>query len=348
MPKIDVEQAVRMYEDGFSAYAIAKEFGCHNSSVYKALRRAGVEVRSVAGAMTALRKVEASEVAAMYERGHTAKEVAEFLGCSTPLVYKKLRSLGVTRRSYKRPDVDDEEVVHMYVEEGWPLMHIASHYQCDHHTIRRRLIRNGVTLRSKEEIVAEHDYGKIPISRSELERLYIGKGLSFREIAVRLGCNYSTINRRIEEFGINARSSSPFSRRVRSKRFEVSIRVDSGWELRVYTILRRQIGDTFLFQGDDRPDNRSPTLPLAKPDSIRKEYMPKKSVYHWTPDFLLPEHNMVLEVKGLSPRVSRHWNGVVVPCIKANSIPYEVRVLYRDPTFVRTWGQLMDLTETIP
>lgn len=132
-------------------------------------------------------------------------------------------------------------------------------------------------------------------------------------------CYGSTLNDCWANLGAKAASGAKFG---------------SSWEERVFTsLVMSKHRNTFLFQGEyTTPSRMSPRITLDKPDAVSAIYPTKRGTYRWHPDFVVPHEDMILEVKG-NYWALRHWNRIVLPCLRANAshLPMPVWVLYAPP-----------------
>jgi len=90
------KKAVQMYEDGQKAQEVAKVLGVAHQTVLNALKKNGVRLRMRKERFVSSEKLQ--EMRAMYESGHSFKEVAEYFGLSWDLVNRLLRDCGVQPR----------------------------------------------------------------------------------------------------------------------------------------------------------------------------------------------------------------------------------------------------------
>ena len=85
-------------EEGLTVAAVADRFGVSTGLAHKWLLRAGVPMRPRPS--VARTDVDEEEVCRLYiDRGWTAAEIADELGCGLGTVYRRLQGMGVTRRS---------------------------------------------------------------------------------------------------------------------------------------------------------------------------------------------------------------------------------------------------------
>ena len=100
----------------------------------------------------------------------------------------------------------------------------------------------------------------------------------------------------------------------------------SGFELNMYNFLTR-LDIKFVFQGFSCDLNG----------------------YTWYPDFYLPEHNLILEVKGAHPKSKNYWLTKTLPKIVESCLydKYDIRVYWGRKIKVNTLNDLLGLCEVI-
>lgn len=91
----EIQRLIKEYQNGKSACALAKQFGCHRTTVSNVLKKCGVNVTN----RKAERKLNISDVVAMYEENHTSEKIAKKYEVSPQAVIRCLREQGITIRS---------------------------------------------------------------------------------------------------------------------------------------------------------------------------------------------------------------------------------------------------------
>jgi DNA-binding Lrp family transcriptional regulator len=133
-----------------------------------------------------------------YDEGLSQRQIAERLGCSDGTISHRMREYGLKallRRS-KRVDVPRQILKRLYYDEGLSVPQVAQHLNCSEVTIRRRMRDYGMKGRNPGE------YRRLDMPQELLERLYHDERLTQEEIAKRLGCDPTTIWRRMVEYGM--------------------------------------------------------------------------------------------------------------------------------------------------
>jgi intein-encoded DNA endonuclease-like protein len=83
---------------------------------------------------------------------------------------------------------------------------IAKIYHCHQTTIRRRLKRYGIRIRTKSE--ARINYGGVKIAKEQLKKLYLDKKMTAFEISKKFHCCQRTVLNKLLEYGIPIRTIS--------------------------------------------------------------------------------------------------------------------------------------------
>jgi transposase-like protein len=89
---------VDLYAKGLSTTAIARQVGCHESTVWRRLKNAGSELRP---AGFARQKFPTLQIVCLYIEGLPAREIAAKLGCARSTVTHRLHQVGISRRSFR-------------------------------------------------------------------------------------------------------------------------------------------------------------------------------------------------------------------------------------------------------
>lgn len=95
-----------------------------------------------------LSPAEVGELVVAYEAGASQAELAERFGVHEQTVRAHLRRQGVRiRPQWKLTELQEDEVVRLYVEESWTLAELAAQFKLGRTTMRRVLMRRGVERR---------------------------------------------------------------------------------------------------------------------------------------------------------------------------------------------------------
>lgn len=96
-----------------------------------------------------------------FEKGISQTELAKIYGVTRELVGRYCRQVGASplRKFYQ---MNDEEIIRLYIEEDWQLIQIARHFKVDRNVIRKRLIWNKVSLKDPNGWKKRYLFRKTP------------------------------------------------------------------------------------------------------------------------------------------------------------------------------------------
>ena len=89
----EIEQLVAAYRAGLTVYQLAKQFGCHRTTVSGCLKAGGVRMRR-----TPPSEEQIEEAARLYESGLSCAQVGQKIGCHPDTLRSRLRERGVVIR----------------------------------------------------------------------------------------------------------------------------------------------------------------------------------------------------------------------------------------------------------
>lgn len=89
----EIEQLIAAYRAGSTVYQLAKQFGCHRTTVSGCLKASGVQMRR-----TPLSHEQIEEAVRLYEAGLSCTKIGHKVGCSPDTVRSHLRQRGVVMR----------------------------------------------------------------------------------------------------------------------------------------------------------------------------------------------------------------------------------------------------------
>ena len=329
----------RLYEEGRSAPYIASKLGCSTNVVYSRLVGMGVEIRSSGGQ----NKVQLDDdlLRELYiERKLSIQDVAKRVGHSPQVVGRHLQRMSVSRKPWeenKRRDLDSSEIARLY-GRGLSTYQVANLLGCCYSTISSRLREMGIRVRTRAE---QH---RIDVDEDEVVRLYSKCHMTTSEISSILGVSADVVRSRLRENSVPRRPPGHFGSVRVFRHHGHPVKLGSGWEAQVYSILWREFGEDFLFQGEfgERKHKCTPRFRLDLADNLPERYQTKKDHYGWHPDFVIPDLDMVIEVKG-GWKVRQRWNQCVIPCLKTTDFPHAVYGVLDSPYKVSTWDQLRNI-----
>lgn len=150
-PEIEPE-ICRRYEAGENTYELAKSLGVSQTTIWRALKRNGIDRRSFSEAQRYLPPEQEAEVCRRYEDGESTPELAKTFGVSEATIRTIRKRNGIDRRTIgesKRslnPE-QDAEVCSRY-EDGESTIELGKAFGVTDSTIGRILKRNGIERRA--------------------------------------------------------------------------------------------------------------------------------------------------------------------------------------------------------
>jgi len=194
----DLRRMVELYAEGLTCQKIADLFGCSNSTVSKTLRKLGVKMRPVAS-MGRIPKEKHPQIIQLYKAGQTCKEIAKEFGCLSTCIYKILRKHDVKMRPPNSPGKYSEDICRKMVDlykQGHTSKSIVARFGCCTKTLNRIFdeydIERRLTLFQPRYTAQDHQ---------RMASMY-EQGKSLLEIAEEIGCVPTTVNRILNEQGI--------------------------------------------------------------------------------------------------------------------------------------------------
>lgn len=143
--------------EGLSGRELADELGLGTTTVYRRLRKLGIEPR-------ARRAVASQETEDWLRDAYLVQRlpvtsIAAELGCSRNGVFRSLRRMGIEPRSaavlHLLAQLDTEWLRTQYIERGRSSYEIAAEIGCDPKTIWRMLRDRGIPTRTRSEVMRQ-------------------------------------------------------------------------------------------------------------------------------------------------------------------------------------------------
>lgn len=161
-----VKMAVDMYEKGISGNDIAKKLNVSPPTAYLMLKEGGADVPDRHSPKTVrqlVRGEDAEKVIADYKLGMSWKALKEKYSFGQHSMKEAVKRNGVKlrdhggqrRRIYKH---EEEEIVRLYVEEGFSQMQIGAKLKCQQTVVSRILISNGINYKEKLKGEKHHSW----------------------------------------------------------------------------------------------------------------------------------------------------------------------------------------------
>jgi|GEM_PF-2070369 len=202
----DEDEIVRMYRGGCSSGEIGKSFGVGNGTIIRLLRARGVAIRQIGEATKKLDQDQELGVVAKYLEGFSTTGLATEYAVSAPTIVRILRDHNIQRREArfavprKVTEDDSAAMVDLYVS-GLSMIEIGSKYGISDSTVRRYLIRKGVSLRG----LSEARGGLCKEEEKQAIKRYLS-GENSVDIGRSLGKSYQTILAMLRRNGIQTRT----------------------------------------------------------------------------------------------------------------------------------------------
>lgn len=139
--------------EGLTIKDIAKRFNCSNNTILKRLHSYGISIR------TERINISKEELESMYIRDKlTIYQIGQKFGCDAVTILNRLNHYNIPTRKkgesnvgrYK-VEIPVEEIKNLYIERKIPISKIKKMFNCHAATMRKRLERCGVPIRSISE-----------------------------------------------------------------------------------------------------------------------------------------------------------------------------------------------------
>ena len=155
---LPVDQIVRSYQNNISSTKLGELYGVSYLTIINRLREEGVKIKP-----SKAYKFEGADIALDYKRGMGVSEIARKHRVSKPHVYNMIHEFNVPLRydqpSEKLPREEMDHIIKMYQDPNIKVKDICKKYDVDPKTLRNRLKKYGVKLRSKNRKSSKpHDF----------------------------------------------------------------------------------------------------------------------------------------------------------------------------------------------
>jgi 5-methylcytosine-specific restriction endonuclease McrA/transposase len=147
----------------------------------------------------------------------SVEDIAKILNCNWQVVSSRMNEYGFKKRfnQGKELKISKEELYDLYWNKQLTTYEIAKKFGSNHHeSIRHKLNKFGITLRTKSEasmLNAGTNYKIINgLTRSKLEKLYLKEGLSPNNISKIFGCSKWLISKKLLDFKIRKKTRKEY------------------------------------------------------------------------------------------------------------------------------------------
>jgi len=206
-----IAELVRLYEHEHLSLAVIAQRYNHDPDWVKArLHRAGTTLRAPGRQAV----VDPQQVRVLLDEGLRVPEIADTIGCSTTTVQAILRTHGWTappRRPrgpnrVQPPQPDSAQLRRLYLEQKLSVNTIADQLGLPPHRIRTALQAAGVPVHKPGWTGGQPPP---PITRDQLQQLYVEQRLSTRQVADELGCGPTRVLAALRRHHIPIRTERP-------------------------------------------------------------------------------------------------------------------------------------------
>lgn len=187
---LPIEELAHLYvEAGLGVKELAKRYHCSHTTVADRLRQLGV-LASKPVTYVEPTYGKQQKIISFYNNGQSASWIARRLQLSRWTVLTTLRRAGVMiRHSNKRIYVNVKELVYLYTQRHMSTTELATLYKVKPATVAERLKEAGIHLRGNQLKLNTYDVC-----------LRYQQGQSPLQIAEELGCSYSAVRRRLDQW----------------------------------------------------------------------------------------------------------------------------------------------------
>jgi transposase len=202
VPTIDKAPLEQLYvTEGLAVEEVAKRLNTTESIVYYALSKHGIPVRNIR-----YRKERPTKEWLLEQResGRTWESIGKELGYGKATLHKLFVDYDIPRKRYVPvKKLLSKELLHeLHVVQGLTSVRIAAQYGCHHGKVSGLIKTYG--LDPERPLI--NMPREIPLSKEELEHLYIEQKLSRRQIAEQYQVSGTTVQRWMKAYGVPART----------------------------------------------------------------------------------------------------------------------------------------------
>ena len=209
--------------------------------------------------MTKTKDIDINQIKHLYyHEKKSASQIAEILGCSTQVIYARMKKHGIQRRSYSEahklrhtqrdPNMNDPEIVRLYFEEHLTIAKVAKRLDLSYYMVRKRLVDMGYERRKGgrgQDSLTSRASQFTDTDLAEMKRLYCEEGESAPEIAHRYDCTDAAVRKHLRRQGVRIRTvkEAQALRRKREKK-QTEVPKERNGSPRTYTPPKR-VGKVF-------------------------------------------------------------------------------------------------------
>jgi transposase len=183
-----------MYDGGMSIKEIAKKTRYSFSEIHRRLCESGIKEFDRSSVKIPKEKLKELHI----KKKMSMSDIAQMFGCCASTVRYKLDkyNIPVIESDRLRHDIDCDELRRLYIDGRMTIKGVAGHYGVGVNTIKDRLLRYGVGIKSKKRIKQEAAENHVELSdefRQVIDGELLGDG-SLRRLSVGASFAYGTAN----------------------------------------------------------------------------------------------------------------------------------------------------------
>jgi transposase len=202
VPTIDKAPLEQLYvTEGLTVAEVAKRLDTNEGIVYYALSKHGIPVRN-----ERYRKERPTKEWLLEQResGRTWESIGKELGYGKATLHKLFVDYDIPRKQYVpvRKAFSKELLYELHIVQGLTAVRIAAQYGCHNSAVSRLIAKYELSL----DRPLVNTPREIPLSKEELEQLYVEQELSRRQIGEQYQVSAATVQRWMKTYEIPART----------------------------------------------------------------------------------------------------------------------------------------------
>jgi len=152
--KISEKRLIYLYVDKeLDTSELAKKFNCSSTTIVKRLHRYDIPIRKIRI------NIPRNKLKHLYvNKKKTIYQIGEKFKCDGVTIFNRLKHYNIPTRSKSESNKEKyrikiplEEAINLYLEKKLPISKIKKIFNCHHATLRKRLLRHGISIRNISE-----------------------------------------------------------------------------------------------------------------------------------------------------------------------------------------------------
>jgi len=177
----EIENIIKMNEDGSSLKEISKKTGIEYYSVRNQLRKANKFIKNDRNK----RNINIDEIIKLYNENNSLRSIGKIFGVSYMTIGNRLRKSGYDiKTGWDRIGKNEDEII-KYYNKGIPIYKVSNICKVSQFVVKNVLIKNNIKIRNSHSKLIDVDIEIL----NELKKL----GLSYKEIAKRYNVSTNAI-----------------------------------------------------------------------------------------------------------------------------------------------------------